>query len=63
MNAPDKLHQFLMHVREVEAFRCSPYPDYANYERFKREFQRDFPLVTPIEYERAMGEIARLTGV
>lgn len=63
MNAPDRLQRFLMHVREVEAFRRSDYPDYANYERFKREFQRDFPLATPQEYEKAMGMIARFTGV
>lgn len=63
MNAPDRIERFLMHVREVEAFRSSPYPDYAGYERFKREFLRDFPMATPAEYERAMSQIAKATGV
>ena len=63
MNAPDKFERFLMHVREIRAFRRSNCPDYGNYERFKRDFQRDFPLATPQEYEKAMAQIAKLTGV
>lgn len=63
MNAPDKLERFLMQAREVTAFRPSDRPDYPGYERLKFNFQRDFPLASPQEYERAMGLIAKLTGV
>lgn len=55
------LERRLRLVRQICAQR--PYPDYAAYERFKAEIVRDCPDLEPAEYERAMREIARATGV
>lgn len=38
-------------------------PDWAAYERLKRDFVRQCPDATPDEYERAMQVIARAAGV
>ncbi len=53
---------WLVRAREIAVIRPNR-ADYASYERMKREFQRDFPLASPSEYERAMSAVARMFGV
>lgn len=56
------LERQLRVVRQIAAQRPAG-PDYTAYERFKAEFQRDHPDVTPAEYTRAMRAIAAACGV
>lgn len=60
MNA--RLDQFVTRAIEIGAARQYD-PDWALYERLKSELGRDYPNLTPQEYERAILAIARAAGV
>lgn len=60
MNA--RLDQFVTRAIQVGAQRSLD-PDWTLYERLKSELNRDYPNLTPQEYERALLAIARAAGV
>ena len=56
------LERWIARVRQIGAHRPHR-TDYAAYERFKAELQREFPCLTCAEYDRAVAAIAKATGV
>lgn len=62
-HAHDPIDRWLRVAREITAFRNYERADYATYDRLKAEFVRLFPQASPQEYERAMHQLARMTGV
>ncbi len=63
MNAAElsPLERHLQVVRAIGVQR-PPKPDYAAYERMKRDLDRSFPALSHSERERAIAVIARAAG-
>lgn len=61
MNLPSRYEQLLALAVQVGAGRQRT-PDYALYERLKRDLVRDCPELSPREYDVAVAAIAKATG-
>ena len=65
MGKPDEippLERFLVNARAIAVNRTQR-ADYRLYDRLKGDLWRDYPALTPAEYERAAIDLARMCGV